>query len=191
MVTNAQATTPKENPDPVPENYGTWIFVFTRGRFAITQQLGPACTWGYGTYTVVDDTVEWRFTDGGGIAPNQAYNRPGEDHFFRWNRYRDTMTLQALPGRQLAEQLLPPAVAADRQRTLAQVLRHAMPTARAGAAQVGPAPRRLFSIRPRPDVTQRARQIKRPGRRLPLPGKPASREYSGDDGACSLVERSA
>jgi TRAP-type C4-dicarboxylate transport system substrate-binding protein len=88
----------KGDPDPVPENYGTWIFVFARGRFAITQQLGPACTWGYGTYSVVNDIVEWRFTDGGGIAPNNAYNRPGEDHFFRWNRYRDTMTLRALPG---------------------------------------------------------------------------------------------
>jgi TRAP-type transport system periplasmic protein len=92
MVTSMRRDS-HDDPEPVPENYGVWTFVFTRGRFAISQEYGPACTWGYGSYTVVGDRVEWLFTDGGGIAPNDAMNKPGEDFFFRWNRYRDALTL--------------------------------------------------------------------------------------------------
>jgi TRAP-type C4-dicarboxylate transport system substrate-binding protein len=84
--------------DPAPENCGTWIFTFGHGRFSITQENGSACTWGYGTYTVTGDVVEWRFVDGGGIAPTNAVNKPGEDFVFRWSAYRDRMTLSAVPG---------------------------------------------------------------------------------------------
>jgi TRAP-type C4-dicarboxylate transport system substrate-binding protein len=84
--------------DPAPENCGAWIFTVGHGRFAITQENGPACTWGYGTYTVTGDMVEWLFTDGGGIAPTNAMNKPGEDFVFRWSAYRDRMELAAVPG---------------------------------------------------------------------------------------------
>ena len=87
MVTSMRRDS-RGDPEPVPENYVVWTFVFTRGRFAITQEYGPACTWGYGTYTVAGHRVEWLFTDGGGIAPNDAMDKPGEDFFFRWNLYR-------------------------------------------------------------------------------------------------------
>jgi hypothetical protein len=86
------------DPQPVPENYGVWTFVFTHGRFAVTQENEQACTWGYGTFTVAGDRFEWHFIDGGGIAPNAAYNRPGEVHTFRWNLFHDTMTLHSAPG---------------------------------------------------------------------------------------------
>jgi hypothetical protein len=88
----------EDDPEPVPENYGDWIFVFTRGRFAITQSYRGSCTWGYGTYAVTGNRVEWRFIDGGGVAPTGALNKPGEDFVFRWNRYRDTLTMRAAPG---------------------------------------------------------------------------------------------
>jgi TRAP-type transport system periplasmic protein len=84
--------------DVVPENYGTSTFVFDRGRFASTQEDKQACTWGYGTFAVKGNRVEWSFTDGGGIAPNNALNKPGEFFVFGWSLYRDTLTLTAVPG---------------------------------------------------------------------------------------------
>ena len=86
--------------DPIPgaENYGSWVYVFHRGSFAFAQETDDACTWGYGTYSVDGDRVEWSFVDGGGITPNNAVNKPGEFFVFGWSRYRDTLTLAAVPG---------------------------------------------------------------------------------------------
>lgn len=81
------------------ENWGEWVFVFDRGRFAITQENGQACTWGYGTYAVRGDTVEWRFTSGGGKAPTGALNKPGEFFVYGWSLYRDTLTLTPVAGK--------------------------------------------------------------------------------------------
>ena len=36
------------------------------------------------------------FTDGGGFAPTNNLNKPGEHFVLRWSRYRDTMTLTAI-----------------------------------------------------------------------------------------------
>jgi TRAP-type C4-dicarboxylate transport system substrate-binding protein len=83
--------------DIVPENYGTYTYVFDRARFAYTQENKDACTWGYGTFAVKGNQVEWRFTDGGGTGPNNAFNRPGEFFLFGWSLYRETLTLTA-PG---------------------------------------------------------------------------------------------
>ena len=94
----SEADGQKSNPKVVPENWGHWVFVFGGGRFAFTQENRLACGWGYGTYTVRGDQVEWLFTDGGGNAPTGATNKPGEDFVFAWNRYRDTLTLSAVPG---------------------------------------------------------------------------------------------
>jgi TRAP-type transport system periplasmic protein len=82
----------------VVENFGDWVFVVDRGRFAYTQQNGPACTWGYGTWQTDGNRVQWRFVDGGGIAPNDANTRPGEVHDFTWSLYRDTLTLGPVEG---------------------------------------------------------------------------------------------
>jgi TRAP-type C4-dicarboxylate transport system substrate-binding protein len=82
----------------IPENYGTWIFVFDHGRFADTQENASSCTWGYGTYTVTGAQMEWAFVDGGGLAPNGAYNRLGESFRFGWSRYRDLLTLSKAAG---------------------------------------------------------------------------------------------
>jgi TRAP-type transport system periplasmic protein len=83
--------------DIIPEGYGTYTYVFDRARFAYTQENKDACTWGYGTYAVKGNQVEWRFTDGGGTGPNNAFNRPGEFFLFGWSLYRETLTLTA-PG---------------------------------------------------------------------------------------------
>jgi TRAP-type C4-dicarboxylate transport system substrate-binding protein len=82
----------------VPENEGRMTFVFDRGRFAFTQENGQACTWGYGKLTVTPGKLEQLFTDGGGIAPTGATNKPGEQFEFRWSLYRDQLTLMFLPG---------------------------------------------------------------------------------------------
>jgi TRAP-type C4-dicarboxylate transport system substrate-binding protein len=84
--------------DIIPENYGTYTYVFDRARFAYTQENKDACTWGYGTFAVKGNQVEWRFTDGGGTGPNNAFNRPGEFFVFGWSLYRETLTLTPVPG---------------------------------------------------------------------------------------------
>lgn len=86
-------------PDLLAENWGRWKFIFDHGRFAITQQNAQACTWGYGTYTVSGNRTTWQFTDGGGEAPNNAQNKPGEQFAFGISAYRDTLTLTPIKGR--------------------------------------------------------------------------------------------
>jgi len=81
-----------------PANYGTWIYVFDRGRFAITQENRYACTWGYGTYTVNGDRMQWNFIDAGGHTPDGSYNKPGEQFDYRWSRFRDTVTVRPVKG---------------------------------------------------------------------------------------------
>jgi hypothetical protein len=85
-------------PDFLDENWGHWIFVFDRGRFAITQENATSCTWGYGTFSVDGDKTTWRFSDGGGQAPNNAENKPGEQFSYRLSVFRDTATLSAVKG---------------------------------------------------------------------------------------------
>ncbi len=80
------------------ENWGHWIFVFDHGKFADTQENRKACTWGYGTFAVRGNQTSWKFTDGGGIAPNNATNKPGEFFVFDLSSYRDTLTLKPVHG---------------------------------------------------------------------------------------------
>lgn len=87
------------DPDTLaPENLGHWIFVFDRGRFADTQEYRNACTWGYGTFTVTGRTMRWIFTKGGGIAPTDAMNKPGEDFQFTWSDFRDKINVGPVKG---------------------------------------------------------------------------------------------
>jgi hypothetical protein len=79
--------------DAVPENWGAWTLALDRGLMAWAQENAQACTWGYGTFVVKGGVLEIRFRDGGGIAPNNAINKPGELLAFRWRRYRDRLTL--------------------------------------------------------------------------------------------------
>jgi len=37
--------------------------------------------------------MEWLVTNGGGIAPDNATNKPGEDYLFGWSLYRGVLTL--------------------------------------------------------------------------------------------------
>jgi len=84
--------------DIVPENYGAFVYVLDRDRFAFTQENEDACTWGYGKLKVWDHKMQWLFIDGGGISPNGAYNRPYELFVFGWSLYRDVLTLTPVKG---------------------------------------------------------------------------------------------
>jgi TRAP-type C4-dicarboxylate transport system substrate-binding protein len=84
--------------DIVPESYGTFTIVIDRGRFAITQEDQQACTWGYGTFTVKGNKFEQLYTNGGGIAPDGAVNKPGEFFTFRWSLYRGVLMLYPVKG---------------------------------------------------------------------------------------------
>jgi len=91
--------TVKTDADPqYDENWGHWVFVLDRGKFAITQENATSCTWGYGTYAINGNRMTWTFVDGGGIAPNNATNRPGEMFAYDVSAYRDTLALSAVPG---------------------------------------------------------------------------------------------
>jgi TRAP-type C4-dicarboxylate transport system substrate-binding protein len=93
------AAVPGTSPgDAVPENYGAWTLVLDQGHFAFTQEDRPACTWGYGTFTVRGNKMEWLVTNGGGIAPDNATNKPGEDYIFGWSLYRGVLTLSPVKG---------------------------------------------------------------------------------------------
>jgi TRAP-type C4-dicarboxylate transport system substrate-binding protein len=94
METEGDASAPEYQ----AENWGHWIFVFDRGRFAITQENKTSCTWGHGTYAVNGNRMSWTFQDGGGIAPNDANNRPGEYFVFDFSAYRDTLVLAPVEG---------------------------------------------------------------------------------------------
>ena len=74
------------------------MFVVNRERFSYTQRNGDSCTWGYGTWQTKDNRVEWRFVDGGGMAPSGANTKPGEVYDFTWSTYRDTLTLGSVEG---------------------------------------------------------------------------------------------
>jgi TRAP-type C4-dicarboxylate transport system substrate-binding protein len=94
----APVTSAGDVADVEPENYGTWTLVLDRGRFAITQEDRLACTWGYGTFAVTGNRIEWLFTDGGGIEPDGSANKPGEFFTFRWSLYRGVLTLSSVAG---------------------------------------------------------------------------------------------
>ncbi|WP_028064752.1 TRAP transporter substrate-binding protein [Solirubrobacter soli] len=83
-----------------PENWGHHVLVFSRGRFAITQEepAAPACTWVYGTYAVRGRRVVWDVIDGGGYGPQSATNRPGEHFVYTWSRFKDTLELGPVRG---------------------------------------------------------------------------------------------
>lgn len=81
------------DPQLAAENWGAFVIVLSEGRFATTQENPDACTWAYGTYRVDGDRLDWSFIDGGGIAPNHAENKPGEEFLYRWSRYHGTLTL--------------------------------------------------------------------------------------------------
>ena len=82
----------------IAENWGAAVFVFDRGRFASTSHNDQACAWAYGHYAVNGDTVIWDFEGGGGKAPNNATNKPGEEFGFNWSLYRDVLTLTKKEG---------------------------------------------------------------------------------------------
>jgi hypothetical protein len=84
------------------ENYGDFVLVIDRGRFAFTQENENACTWQYGKATLKGSELDWDFTDGGGIAPTNAQNKPGEHFEWRWSIYRQVLTLRPIIPTDLA-----------------------------------------------------------------------------------------
>src|SRR5262249_45365099 len=84
--------------DGGPENHRAWPLVLDRGHFAVPQEDRLACGWGYGTFTVRGNNMEWLITNGGGIAPDNATNKPGEDFLFGWSLYRGVLTLSPVKG---------------------------------------------------------------------------------------------
>jgi TRAP-type C4-dicarboxylate transport system substrate-binding protein len=85
--------------DITPENWGHYVFAFSRGRWIITTEAPGACTWAYGTFSVRGHRMTWDVTDGGGYGPQNATNRPGEHFDYTWSRFRDTLQLSPVRGK--------------------------------------------------------------------------------------------
>jgi len=85
--------TPAQAHSHVPENYGTFIRVFDRGRFAMTQTSPRACEWSYGHFVLHGPALEFINTDGGGIAPTNAGAKPGETVDLHWRLFRGALQL--------------------------------------------------------------------------------------------------
>jgi hypothetical protein len=104
--------------EAVPENYGDFVLVMDRGQFAMTQHNSKACTWQYGRMSVAGDRLQWDFTDGGGLAPTNAQNKPGEEFVLKPALYRGTLTLTPITPTDLSPMVW--------QRTNAQPSRSAL-----------------------------------------------------------------
>jgi TRAP-type C4-dicarboxylate transport system substrate-binding protein len=116
--------------DIQPENWGHVTYVLHGGRFAFTSENRRACIWGYGRYSVEDNTLEVSFTDGGGKAPTDSANRPGERFGFHWSRYRDRLTVTAEKGAISPEGFrVNPWRLQDRPPTIASLSPHCQPPA--------------------------------------------------------------
>ena len=77
----------------VAENYGDFVLVIEGRRFAFTQSNPRACTWQYGTLRVRGSRMDWLFIDGGGRAPNNAQNKPGEHFIWKARYFRSALAL--------------------------------------------------------------------------------------------------
>ena len=84
-------------PHEQPENYGTFIRVFDRGRWARQQWSRRACTWAYGTYSLRGKEIRRVAIKAGGIAPTSTNTRPGEMLPLLWNVYRGKLSLPNAP----------------------------------------------------------------------------------------------
>jgi TRAP-type transport system periplasmic protein len=91
--------------DAVAENYGDFVLVIEGDRFAVTQHSDKACTWQYGRMSIAGDQMRWDYTDGGGLAPNNATNKPGEQFVLKPRLYRGTLTLDVVSPADLPTQI--------------------------------------------------------------------------------------
>lgn len=82
--------------EAAPENYGDFVLVIRGTRFAFTQSNAKACTWQYGTLRITRDRLDWLFSDGGGRAPTNAQNKPGEHFVWRASLFRGVLTLKPI-----------------------------------------------------------------------------------------------
>jgi hypothetical protein len=84
-------------PHVQPENFGTIIRVFDRGRYVKQQWSARACTWAYGTYTLRGNEIRLVAIKAGGIAPTNTNARPGATLPLLWNVYRGKLSLPNAP----------------------------------------------------------------------------------------------
>jgi len=96
VTTTEQELLAADAEEALVENYGAFRWVLDRGRFEMKQKNGASDRWATGTYSVRGDAVEFTVEDTGGVAPNDAHERPGEVFTFRWSLYRDQLTLAAV-----------------------------------------------------------------------------------------------
>jgi hypothetical protein len=94
-------TTPRDHapgkPDSGPGNYGRWIYVFDRGRFAFTQENDLACS------CVTEPSKSPAIASPGRSRTAAGSHRirrqqAGEFFVFGWSLYQDTLTLTPVTG---------------------------------------------------------------------------------------------
>src|SRR5262249_55183359 len=63
--------------DITPDNWGRFVIVLSKGRFAITSEDREACGWVYGNFAVRGQRMIWDVTNGYGRGGQNAHERPG------------------------------------------------------------------------------------------------------------------
>jgi TRAP-type C4-dicarboxylate transport system substrate-binding protein len=93
--------------EATPENWGDFVLVMNHDRFALTQKNALSCTWQYGKLRVKrkQKKLDWSFTNGGGLAPTNSQNKPGEFFDWRWNLYRRELRLDAVTPPDLSPEM--------------------------------------------------------------------------------------
>lgn len=78
-------------------NWGNFVWIFDRGRFALNGKNGFGCGWAYGRFTIKGAQIVLTFiTDGGPGA--RVSNIAGEQFRFGWSLYRGSLTFTAVAG---------------------------------------------------------------------------------------------
>jgi hypothetical protein len=93
-TTSAKDLAAIDAPNETAPNRGTWTLVLNQGRFALTQNSEQGCAWSYGALGLgKHNLMNWTIIDAGAVPTAAASNQPGDHYQFRWNRYRDLLTL--------------------------------------------------------------------------------------------------
>jgi TRAP-type C4-dicarboxylate transport system substrate-binding protein len=87
-----------------PGNYGDWVYVFDRGRYAYTQRSDRGCTWAYGRFAVRKKRLAKIWVDAGGFG-SSALSKPGENSSPHWSFYRNVLTFDYGSGGAPTERL--------------------------------------------------------------------------------------
>lgn len=79
--------------DVNPGDYGYFVWVYDRDRFAFTQRSDGACAWAYGRFVLRKNWINQLYAGAGAFGGSQA--KPGDTWNGRWSLYRNVLSIDA------------------------------------------------------------------------------------------------